>query len=98
MSTHAHAADQPAGSKHDNKLRPDVTGNVSSDIGQHFPPMVHNAPIHGLASISRSVVQCPSCSNWIHHDGSEGSFKARRCGTTLDYGMVGVPVPCSCHN
>jgi len=89
MSAHPHAADQVAGSKWDNKLRPDVTGNASSDVGNpfpafpHFPPMVHYAPIHGL-TVKHVVIECPSCFAWIHWDRRPVPFLCQGCGSIID--------------
>jgi hypothetical protein len=88
-STHPHAANQPAGSKHDNKLRTDVTGNASSAIGEpfeafgHFAPMAHHAPIHGM-STRHDVIECPSCSAGILWNGAPVAFICRGCGATVD--------------
>jgi hypothetical protein len=83
MSTHPHSADQVAGSKWDNKLRTDVTGNASSDIGHHFPPMVHHAPIHGMTT-PHHPIPCPSCSASIYWNGAPVSFLCQGCGATVD--------------
>jgi hypothetical protein len=89
MSTHPHAANQPAGSKYDKKNRTDVSGYNSSAIGHpfsafgHFPPMVHTAPIHGM-STPHSVISCPACFSRILWNGAPVAFLCQGCGGTVD--------------
>lgn len=89
MATHAHAANQPEGSKHDRKLRPDVTGNNSSAIGHPFKAFGHNAPMALHAPIlgftmKHDVISCPSCSAGILWNRAPVAFLCQGCGSTID--------------
>ena len=83
MTTHPHASNQVAGSTHDRHLRTDVTGSVSSEIGKHFTPMVHNAPIHGLTT-PHQVTQGPECFSSILFNGQPVTFTSQGCGSVND--------------
>ena len=87
MTTNPHSANQVAGSKWDNKLRTDVTGSTSSAIGHHFPPMVHNAPIHGLSTL-HDTIACPECSANILWNGNAVTFTCQGCGALIDGAML----------
>jgi hypothetical protein len=82
MTAHPHAANQSAGSKYDRKLRTDVTGNTGG-IGHHFPPMVHNAPVHGM-TVAHDVVECPSCFAGVLWNRAPVSFICQGCGAIID--------------
>jgi hypothetical protein len=66
--THPHASGDQ-GDYNDGTARTDVAGGVSSGIGQHFAPMVHHAPIHGM-STPHAKLHCRACTAntfWARH-------------------------------
>jgi len=84
--TNPHASE---GTGDDSKYRTDVTGSVSSEIGKHFAPMIHSAPIHGM-STSHERIACPLCGVGILWDRAPVSFTCQGCSGVIDGSSLSV--------